>query len=77
MATTLESLGLDRLSREEKLALAGQLWDSVVASESPGALLSDAQHQELRRRVAEAEANPNDCVDWSEALANTVKRLAR
>jgi putative addiction module component (TIGR02574 family) len=77
MATTLESLGLDRLSREEKLALAGQLWDSVIGSESPGALLSEAQRQELRRRVAEAEAHPNDYVDWNDALANTLKRISR
>jgi putative addiction module component (TIGR02574 family) len=77
MAPTLESLGLDRLSQEEKLALAGQLWDSVLASKSPGTLLTEGQRQELRRRVAQAEANPSECVDWGEALAHTLKRLAQ
>jgi putative addiction module component (TIGR02574 family) len=76
MVVSLESLGLDRLSRDEKLALAGQLWDSVVASESPGAFLSDAQREELRRRVAEAEAHPEDYVNWEDALASTLKRLS-
>ena len=77
MTTNLKSFGLDRLSRDEKLALAGQLWDSVLAEEEPGVLLSDAQREELRRRVAEAEAHPDDYVNWSDALANTLKRLSQ
>jgi putative addiction module component (TIGR02574 family) len=77
MTVSLESLGLDHLSRDEKLTLAGQLWDSVLASESPGALLSDAQREELQRRVADAKAHPEDYVDWEEALANTLRRLSQ
>ena len=77
MAVSLESFGLDHLSEDEKLALAGQLWDSVLASKSPGAVLSDAQRSELQRRVSEAEEHPEDYVNWSEALASTLKRLAQ
>ncbi len=77
MAATLKSLGLDGLSPEEKLAIAGQLWDSVIASAPPGSLLSDEQRAELQRRVADAEANPGDYVTWDEALAETRKRLAK
>ncbi|MGH7172627.1 MAG: addiction module protein [Gemmataceae bacterium] len=77
MTMNLESFGLDRLNADAKLSLAGQLWDSVFAAEAPGALLSDAQREELRRRVAEAEAHPEDYVNWSDALANTFKRLSR
>lgn len=77
MTTNLKAFGLDRLSRDEKLALAGQLWDSVLAEEEPGVLLNDAQREELRRRVTEAEAQPDDYVNWSEALANTLKRLSQ
>ena len=77
MAATLESLGLDRLSAEEKLALAGQLWDSVLAAESPASFLSDEQCAELRRRIAEAEANPDDYVKWKDVLAETLKRLSK
>jgi putative addiction module component (TIGR02574 family) len=77
MTVSLESFGLDRLSPDDKLTLAGQLWDSVVAKQAPGALLSDAQREELRRRVADAEAHPEDYVNWSDALANTLKRLSR
>jgi putative addiction module component (TIGR02574 family) len=75
MAIRLEDLGLDRLSLEEKLELVGRLWDEIVASVPPGELLSDAQREELRRRVAEAQAHPEDYVAWEDALAATLKRL--
>lgn len=77
MTVSLESFGLDRLSPDEQLTLAGQLWDSVVAKHPPGAFLSDAQREELRRRVADAEAHPEDYVNWSDALASTLKRLSQ
>jgi putative addiction module component (TIGR02574 family) len=77
MAATLESLGLDRLSPEEKLALAGQLWDSVLVAKPPGSFLSDDQRAELRRRIAEAEANPHDYVKWKDVLADTLKRFSQ
>jgi putative addiction module component (TIGR02574 family) len=77
MAISLEAFGLDRLSPEEKLELAGRLWNSVVASEPPGALLTDAQRAELRRRVADAQANPGDYVPWDDAYARTMERLSQ
>jgi putative addiction module component (TIGR02574 family) len=77
MSVSLESFGLDRLSPDDQLTLAGQLWDSVVANQAPGAFLSDAQREELRRRMADAEAHPEDYVNWSDALANTLKRLSQ
>jgi putative addiction module component (TIGR02574 family) len=77
MAATLESLGLDRLSPEEKLALAGQLWDSVLGAEKPGATLTDAQREELRRRAAYADAHPEDSVPWEQVLADAEKRLSK
>jgi putative addiction module component (TIGR02574 family) len=76
MSVTLESFGLESLSREEKLSLAGQLWDSVVASEPAGSLLSDEQRTELHRRIADAQAHPGDYVMWKDALAGTLKRLS-
>ncbi len=76
MAISLEALGLDRLSLDEKLELVGRLWDEIVASVPAGALLSDAQREELRRRAAEAQAHPEDSVAWEDALAATLKRLS-
>ena len=65
MPPTLESLGLDRLPSSDRLAVAQALWDSVAA-ESPAPVLSDARRQELRRRVAEDDATPDDLVPWEE-----------
>ncbi|MBY0523080.1 MAG: addiction module protein [Gemmataceae bacterium] len=75
MATTFASLGLSGLSDGEKLEVIGQLWDDLVATIPPGGLLTEAQREELRRRVADAEANPDDWVAWEEALEATLKRL--
>ncbi len=75
MTVSLESFGLHQLNDDEKLALAGQLWDSVLTANAPGSALSDAQREELRRRVAEADAHPEDYVSWNDALARTLKRL--
>ncbi len=76
MATTFASLGLGGLSAEEKLHVVGQLWDDLVASTSPGGLLTEAQRAELRRREADAAARPDDWVAWEDALAATLKRLS-
>jgi putative addiction module component (TIGR02574 family) len=77
MTVSLAEFGLDQLSVEDKLELAGRLWDDVVTAGPPGALLSDAQREELRRRVAHAKANPDDYVAWEDVLAASLKRLAQ
>ena len=68
MSPTLTSLGLDRLSRDERLALVQALWDSIAA-ENPPSLLSDAQRQELCRRADEADASPDDGIPWEQVKA--------
>jgi putative addiction module component (TIGR02574 family) len=53
------------LSPEERIRLIELLWDSFV--EEPSTLpVSDAQRAELRRRVADHEANPDAARPWSE-----------
>jgi putative addiction module component (TIGR02574 family) len=68
MPVSLASLGLDRLSREERLALVQELWDSIAAEQPPG-MLTDAQRQELRRRAEEADASPDDGIPWEQVKA--------
>jgi putative addiction module component (TIGR02574 family) len=68
MPVTIASLGLDRLSRDERLALVQELWDSIAAESGPS-LLTDAQREELRRRVAEDDANPDDVIPWEQVKA--------
>ena len=52
MNATVKSLGLDRLTIEERLALVEELWDSIAES-SVDVPLSNAQRAELDRRLAE------------------------
>jgi putative addiction module component (TIGR02574 family) len=68
MPVTIASLGLDKLSREERLALVQELWDSIAAEPGP-CRLTDAQREELRRRVAEDDANPDDLIPWEQVKA--------
>lgn len=77
MAATFVSLGLGKLSVDEKLEFVGQLWDDLVASAPPGGLLTDAQREELQRREADAAARPDDWVAWEDALAATRRRLSK
>ncbi len=77
MPVTMESLGIDRLSIEERLELVHEIWESITA-ENSAMRLSDEQRQELRRRREDADANPHDGVPWEqverEALARMQKR---
>jgi putative addiction module component (TIGR02574 family) len=76
VASTLESLGIDRLSMEERIVLVQQIWDSIAAD--PAAVpLTDAQRQELERRVAADDANPDDVVSWERVKADALARWAR
>ena len=72
MSQTLQSLGIDLLGIEDRIALVTAIWDSI-ADEPHTSLLSDDQRAELDRRLADHIANPADVVPWetirTEALA--------
>jgi len=74
MASMMKSLGIDRLSADERLELMHEIWDSIAAE--PGTIhLTDAQRQELERRLAEHEANPGDAVPWEQVKAEALARF--
>ena len=53
------------LTVEQRLELIGELWDSIP--ESLDALpVPDWHREELERRLAEADANPQEAVSWEE-----------
>lgn len=74
MGALLKSLGIDRLSMEERLTLVEDLWDSI-AEESAATTLTDAQRAELERRLADHKANPDDVVPWENVKASITARL--
>ena len=74
MPVTIESLGIDKLSRDERLALVQDIWDGLAAEAAPPRL-SDARRRELERRAAEDDATPDDVTPWDEVQAETLARL--
>ena len=53
MSPTIASLGLDKLTVAERIALAKELWESVLNEHS--SVLTDVQKTEFTRWVEEAD----------------------
>jgi putative addiction module component (TIGR02574 family) len=68
MSVSLEALGIDRLSVTERLDLIGQIWDSISES-SEKVPLPEWHRQELERRRAAAESNPDAGIPWDTVKA--------
>ena len=76
MSPTLEELGIYRLSVEQRIALAQEILDSVVA-EQPTPTLSEANRLELQRRLADHAANPDDVVPWEQVEADALAGFSK
>lgn len=74
MMPTVKSLGIDRLTREERLNLVHEIWDTIAA-EQPAPRLSKALRQELDRRIAEDDANPDDVIPWEQVKREALDQL--
>jgi putative addiction module component (TIGR02574 family) len=72
----MKSLGLDQLSVAERLVLVEELWDSIAA-EVERAPLTEAQRQEVDRRLAAHRANPEAAIPWEQVEAEALARLRR
>jgi putative addiction module component (TIGR02574 family) len=71
MSANLKSLGIEKLSVAERLALVEELWDSI-AEETP---LTGTQRAELDRRLQDHRSNPDDVVPWESIKASMTSRL--
>jgi putative addiction module component (TIGR02574 family) len=76
MAPTIQELGLDRLSAEDRLSVAEAIWDSV-AREAAEAPLSAAQRAELERRLADSIAQPAAVTPWEAIKARALARARK
>ena len=74
MSVTAKSLGIDKLDVGNRLALIGELWDSV-SSETESLPLSVELKAELDQRIEDAESNPDAGVSWNEVKEATLARL--
>lgn len=57
---------LFKLSTAEKLELVEEIWDSIP-EEDEALELTTEQREDLGRRLAEADADPDGGVPWQEA----------
>ena len=76
MPSTLHTLGIDRLSVDQRISLVQQIWDSIAA-DAEQRPLTDAQRQELERRADDDDANPDDLVPWEQVKDEALRRLVR
>ncbi len=64
---TFEMSEIRKLSVAQGLELVEAIWDSIAEDASPDNLpLTEAQREELDRRLADAEANPGQGESWEE-----------
>lgn len=76
MSPRLEALGIDRLSVGERIALVQEIWESI-ANETEALPLTQAQQQEVDRRLAAHQANPQSAIPWEQVEAEALARLRR
>lgn len=74
MAPSLEALGINRMSVDDRIALATAIWDSI-AVEPHQPFLTEAQKLELQHRLADHAANPKDVVPWEQIKAEAIARF--
>jgi putative addiction module component (TIGR02574 family) len=67
----LNSDELARLSPEERLALIGQLWDSLRDTDVP---LPEEQQAELSRRLSSLDRDRAQAVPWEQMRAELDRR---
>jgi putative addiction module component (TIGR02574 family) len=66
MTPTMHDLGIDQLSTEHRLALIGEIWDSLSLDTLP----IPPEHRELLdQRIAAADADPKARKSWEEVRA--------
>lgn len=57
----------------ERIELVGDIWDSI-AQDTPAWALTDAQRDELRRRLDAHRADPSSSVSWESIRAELLQR---
>jgi putative addiction module component (TIGR02574 family) len=75
MSNLMQSLGIDQLPVDQRLALLEQIWDSI-SQDRTGNELTEAQRTELLKRLQDDDENPDDVVPWEDIKAESLRRLS-
>ncbi len=65
---------INAMNIDDRIRLVDAIWEGIEA-EQPVPELTEAQKRELDRRLADAEASPEDEVPWEEVNAEIKARL--
>lgn len=76
MSHLAQSLGIHRLSVSDRLELVQEIWDGIAA-EVEQAQLTQNEIQEVERRLAVHQNNPELAVPWEQVRAEALARLGR
>jgi putative addiction module component (TIGR02574 family) len=76
LSPALQALGIDRLSVAERIAVVQEIWDSI-SEEVEKAPLTETQRQEIDRRLAAHDANPQAAIPWEQVQTDALARLQR
>jgi putative addiction module component (TIGR02574 family) len=76
MTPNLHDLGIDQLSVDARIELAQAIWDSIPVNSEPQPL-SQSLREELDRRLADDEKNPDAVIPWEKVKADISARLDR
>ena len=74
MTQLLDKLNIRALSVEERIQSVGEIWDSI-AEERGEFELTDAQRDEIDRRLASYRENPDMAIPWEEVKARVENSL--
>jgi putative addiction module component (TIGR02574 family) len=64
-----------KLTPAERIQLAQDLWDSIPEEEPEALALTEEEHQELDRRLAEHERDPSTALTWEDVRARLWRRF--
>jgi putative addiction module component (TIGR02574 family) len=67
MPSTIQNLGIDRMSPEDRLRLIEEIWDSL--SDSDQTPIPENHRDELDRRLTAADKDPAAGAPWEEVRA--------
>ena len=76
MMPSLEELGIFLLSKDERITLAREILDTVIAEQAP-CRLTQAQIEEIDRRIEYSDAHPEDGRPWEDVKRDLLARLKK
>jgi putative addiction module component (TIGR02574 family) len=76
MGPTMKALGIDRLTPEQQIVPALEIWESL-GDDRPAGRLTAGQRAELARRDAELAADPGIALTWEQIRAGVEEAAPR